>query len=138
MGARPILRAGDEVLLDSMTQQIVESSDLSLLFAGDDDHLVAASPERASPIVNPPNLFGEVRLEEGHEESQLLRRLGREQEVQVVRQDHEAVDGHPVASLRSPENPQGDVVELWRRSQQQPSLHRAAGDLDHRPFRNET
>lgn len=132
VGPGPVLRSRHEVLLHAVAEDVEETADLRQFLVGDDDRLVAPRPERALPVVHAADLFGDVCPDEGHESGELPRALGGEQQVQVVREDHEGVQDHPVARLGAAEDAENELVELRGRPQEKPALHGAAGDLDER------
>jgi hypothetical protein len=56
------LRPLDEPLFDTMGENVFQASDLSGGFSGNDDGLIATTPELLAPIHKPTGFAGEVRV----------------------------------------------------------------------------
>ena len=63
----PIPWIFDQVLLDAVTKDVAQASDLGRLLVADDDRVVASLPERSPPFESGIHLFREIGVHVGHE-----------------------------------------------------------------------
>jgi hypothetical protein len=137
VNAGPMMRPLDKALLDAVAEKIGEASDLRLLFVGDEDRSISPRPELLAPAMQPPDLTSDIPGHVVHEDGQLLRGVGRQQQVCVVAQDDNAMNPHSVPALGTTDNPDDEVVDSLARTQQEPSVQRTERDFDERVGRQE-
>jgi hypothetical protein len=82
------------------------------LLVGDDDGSVAPRPKTLAPQVQSPGHLGHVGVHELHEPGKLAGARRGQQEMRVVRQEDESVDGHAVQGLGPADDAQDQVGEL--------------------------
>jgi hypothetical protein len=88
-------------------------------------------------VVQPPDLARDVPVNVVHEGSQLLGRLGRQQQMSMVAQEDQVVDPHPVLPLGATDDADDQVIGARARAQEEPAVEGAHGDLDERAGREE-
>ena len=135
--ARPLSGFGDQAFLGSMPKQVAESSHLVDLVVTDGNGQVSSSPEFILPALEPVDLFGDIAIDVFHEVGQCLGILGLDQKVEMVRDVDGGADRNPVQTPGPSEDSEDDVVEFAGGSQKKSTLHRAGGDLDQTPLRDE-
>lgn len=100
----PVFGPRDEILFDSMAQEVGESVELSALVGGDWDCVIAAAPESSTPAVEALNLAGEFGLEISHEFRQVFGVPWSHKKVEVIGSEGECVDWHGAAALGTAES----------------------------------
>jgi hypothetical protein len=96
----PVERRGHQVLFAAVVEEIEHALDLGELFLADRDASVPAAPHRSRPVVQSPNLAGEVALHVLEEEALLLGIREREEAVPMVREKDEGVNRHRLVELQ--------------------------------------
>ena len=92
--------------------------------------LVAPIPELAAPIVETAHLASDVAVDESHEFAQLLRTLGHNEHVVVIREEGEGAEVDLGASLGPSNNPEDGPIHFVGRSEQIAPLKGTSRDLD--------
>ena len=88
-----------------MLEEIAKSRDLSFFFVGDRDGLVATLKQGAEPVMQSAKLLGEIGVEELHERSELLLRVGDDEKMIVVREEDTQNDPKAGVALARPRVP---------------------------------
>ncbi len=132
MHSGPLLRLLHQVFLTAVGEHVAQPCHLGGLLRAHFDRLVAPIPDMVAPSTKAADLASEPRVQMIHEPSELLRTLGREQQVVMVGQEDAAMDSHSVEPLGSPEGSDDHFVELTTRPQEEPALSRPDRDLDQR------
>lgn len=127
---RPLPETGHQVLFDPMAQDVLQSRNLRLLLAADQDRLVAPLPDLARPAGEPGHLPRQIRVEVAGEFGQPLRALHEEEGVVMIRDRLEGHELDRIEPLGPAEDARGDVVELRAGPEQQAPVQGPAGDLD--------
>ena len=109
---------------------MAEPGDLSLGLVGYGDRAVALRPEFLAPAVEPPELAGDVGVDELHEVLQLELGLWPHEHVVVIREENDSIDlhsGHPLCSAdRSPDR----HVDDRRGLEQETTVERSSHQLN--------
>jgi hypothetical protein len=103
---------------------------VSSLVVDDGDSAIAARPDAVGPVMKTGDPFGDVGIHELHEQGKLLGARRGYQQVRVIGDDYEGVEGHLVGVLGLADDTENEVVELWGRPKQEPALKSAGGNLD--------
>jgi hypothetical protein len=74
---------GYEPLLDTVSQEIAETVDLSRLLFADRDGLIASAPDCTLSVVEPVDLQSEIGVHVPHEVGELLGIVDRQEEMEV-------------------------------------------------------
>ena len=130
MDSRPLPETCHQVLLDPVTEDVLQPRGLRLLLAADHDRLVAPLPDLARPAGEPAHLPRQVGIEIADELREPFRILHPEDAVVVVRNRDEGHEVDRIEPLGPAEDAGGDVIELQAGPEQQASMQGPAGDLD--------
>jgi len=135
--SRPGLWAVDESFFAALFQDVVHAFNLCFGFFADENGAVASSPELLWPVASTPDLSGEVSVDEVHERSELLGVVDRDEPVMVVGEEDSSVDLHIVASLRSSDDSDGQIIDFRVRFQEESPLQSAGGQVEESPTRGD-
>ena len=113
-----------------MRKNVAEAGDLRFLLVRNKDRLVPTPPELLPPANESPGLARKVGVQVVHEAGEALRIRDGQEEVEVVGEEGEGVDLDRIEPSGACEYAEGEIPEDGRGSEQEPPLHRAAGDLE--------
>ena len=131
--AGPVEHALDEILLDSVAQEVLQALHLGGLLVADRNRLVTPGENLVLPLRQADHLPGEVGVQVPHEKGQPAGVRSPDQEVVVARQEDDPADRDRIETLRPAEDAQGDLVEFRAGPEQEPALLGPAGDLEQAP-----